>query len=327
MAAGNDQFDVSVIVPALNEAESLPELFSRCAAVFDKLNMKAQYVLIDDGSTDDTREIVKKLCEEYEHFVAIHHNTKHGKSIALMQGFEEAQGDVAITLDADLQDLPEMIPTLLEKLDEGFDLVNGYRINRQDHWSRKLVSKGYNTFVSKVFGSNLHDINCGLKAMRKPVYKSIELYGDLHRLMPVLADSLAFKTTEAAVDHADRKYGESRYTLFRHRGFLDVVSLLVMNKSESRPFHFFCEVAFFFWVVSVLSFISWVLIAVTTQTGISHNWRIVSALLGGISAWSAFVGTILPLFGFFLEFETRRVQDAEWRRQHVQSVQRSGSPS
>lgn len=322
--AGDDKSLVSIVVPALNEAQSLNELYSRIKAVFVEINRPFEFVLVDDGSSDDTREVAAALCRDNDNVIVIHHMRRYGKSIALMQGFDAANGDVGITMDADLQDQPEMIPRLLDKLDEGYDLVNAYRYNRHDKSSRRFVSKLYNGFVSWVFNSDIKDVNCGLKALRRPVYKSLELYGDLHRLIPVIAELKAFKTIEVPVEHKDRKHGQSRYRLLRHRGFLDIVVLFIMNASESRPFHFFSELAFIFWSLAALCLFGWIGVVFATTPDSGHAIRIAGTLLGGIGTWAGFVGTILPLFGFFLEFEARRLQNAEWRLRLVKDTQRSG---
>lgn len=311
---------VSVISPALEEAGTLVELYERVKKSLEDAGKDFEFILIDDGSKDDTFKIASALHRQHPNVTVIRHALNHGKSIALMQGFKVAKGDVVVMLDADLQDRPEMIPRLLDKIDEGYDLVNGNRVSRQDIFSRKLVSKVYNFFISKLFGCNLEDVNCGLKAMRRDVSQSIELYGDLHRLIPVLAEMRGFKTAELPVEHDERKQGKSKYRLLRHRGILDAIALFSINVTETRPFHLFCETAFAFWAFSFICFGSWFGIAVSGFVEGSLGWKIAGTTLGGLGTWAAFVGTILPIFGFFLEVESRRYQSPEWRSQLIKEV-------
>ena len=317
---------VSVIVPALDEAPTLVELYERTAKVLDGLGRPFEFILIDDGSRDETPEVAERLRRAHPNVVVIHHTLNHGKSIALMQGFGAAEGAVAVTLDADLQDRPEMIPRLLEKLENGYDLVSGNRTDRRDGRIRRLTSRVYNWFVAKVFKSRLTDVNCGLKAMRREVYKGLELYGDLHRLIPILAELRAYRTGEVAVEHDVRRAGKSKYPVLRYRGILDIIALIAMSSSQTRPFHFFCELAFGFWILALVTFAGWATLALGVWGGITQPWRVVGTLLGGLGTWSAFVGTVLPLFGFFLEVEARRLQDSVWRRRLVKEVRRSDRP-
>ena len=316
---------VSVISPALDEAGTLVELFERIKKSLEEAGKDFEFIFIDDGSKDNTFDIASALHRDHPNVTVIRHALNHGKSIALMQGFEVAQGDVAVILDADLQDRPEMIPRLLDKIEEGFDLVNGNRVRRRDSFGRKFISKIYNWLISKLFNCHLEDVNCGLKAMRRDVYKNIELYGDLHRLIPVLAEMHGFKTTEIPVEHDERKLGVSKYRLLRHRGILDAIALFSINVTQTRPFHFFCEVAFVFWVLSIISFGCWVGLSLTLSPEDGNGWQIISTSLVGFGMWAVLVGTILPLFGFILEVESRRHQDPKWRRSHVKEVLKSRS--
>ena len=315
---------VSVITPALNEGPTLVELYERTKTALDDTGRDFEFIFVDDGSSDETSAVTTTLNKTRQNVTVIRHATNHGKSIALMQGFDVARGDVAVILDADLQDKPEMIPRLLDKIDEGFDLVNGKRIRRQDKISRKFVSRIYNWFISKAFGCHLEDVNCGLKAMRRDVYKSMELYGDLHRLIPVLAEMRAFKTTELPVEHDERRVGKSKYRLLRHRGILDVIALFAINATETRPFHFFCEIAFAFWVMAFVALGLWIAIVLGIVGPLGRGWEIFGTVLGGVGTWAAFVGTVLPLFGFFQEVESRRLQDPNWRHVLVKETLRSG---
>ena len=312
---------ISVVVPALDEGPTLGELFERVNKTFRQLGRAFEFILVDDGSSDNTSEVAAALSREHPNFSVIRHARNQGKSIALMQGFEAARGETLVTLDGDLQDRPEMIPRLLEKIAEGYDLVNGLRLNRRDGNKRRFASRIYNRFVSRVFDCPLGDINCGLKAMRRSVYKSLELHGDLHRLIPILAILQGFRVTETPVEHDERRVGTSRYRLIRHRGILDVIALMAINTSQTRPFHFFCELAFLFWGLAAVAFGLWIPLAMGIWGGEENYWRIIGTMLGGLGTWAGFVGTVLPLFGLFLEMEARRFQDAVWRRRLISVVQ------
>ena len=314
---------VSVVVPALDEGPTLEELFERVDETFRQLGRAFEFILVDDGSSDNTSVVAAALGRKHANFSVIQHARNQGKAIALMQGFEAARGETLVTLDGDLQDRPEMIPRLLEKIAEGYDLVNGLRLSRRDGNKRRFVSRIYNRFVSRVFDCPLGDVNCGLKAMRRDVYKGLELHGDLHRLIPILATLQGFKITEVPVEHDERKVGTSRYRLIRHRGILDVVALMAINTSQTRPFHFFCELAFLFWGLAGVAFGLWILLAFGVWGGEANYWHTIGTLLGGLGTWAAFVGTVLPLFGLFLEMEARRFQDIVWRRRLVTAAKSS----
>jgi len=311
---------VSVVVPALNEAATLSELFQRTKDALAETGKAFEFIIIDDGSTDDTPAVTHRLVDENSNVTVIRHARNQGKSIALMQAFEIAKGDVLVTLDGDLQDKPEMIPRLLKEIDAGYDLVGGLRIHRRDRFIKRAVSKFYNYLVSCIFKSQLKDVNCGLKAMRSEVYKTMELYGDQHRLIPILATLKGFNCTETPVEHDVRKVGRSRYSLLRHRGILDVIALLAVNAARTRPFHFFCEVAFVFWLLAALSFGSWMFYAAGAVDSGMPGENAGSTIMVGIGAWAAFTGTVLPLFGLFMEVEIRRYQDKAWRSRLVSGI-------
>jgi len=302
---------VSIIVPAYNEAPSLAELYERVKKALSPQNF--EFIVINDGSTDDTLAVLTRLRAEFPNITVISHFRNHGKSMALMQGFDAARGDVAATMDADLQDVPEALPQLLAKLPEGYDLVNGYRRNRNDTFSKRLVSKVFNAMVGWLFKASLHDINCGFKAFSRACYKNLQLRGDLHRLIPLLAIFSGFKVTEVEVPHAERKYGISRFHLLRYRGLLDIVSLSASRTTQIRPFHIFSELA-------ILAFLS--------GTGIFTAWirwfsgRIPDSFLGRCRYYYTgllgilfiLLGTILPLVGFVLDILSIPTQGPEWRK-------------
>jgi len=301
---------VSIIVPAYNEVESLDELFQRVKAVFLQIERPFEFVVIDDGSTDGTLEKLKSLQNENPNIAIIQHFKNFGKSLSLMQGFEAASGKIAITMDADLQYQPEEIPSFLEKLEEGYDLVSGWRMSRKDTTVKRWVSMIYNKLTALIFHVEFKDVNSGFKAYTRDVYKWIDLRGDLHRLIPVLVAHKGFRVVEIPISHKDRKHGSSKYRLLRHRGLLDIIALAVSQTTQIRPFHFFCEVAVVFWILSFLGLGGWLI-------ALEHAPFAVQFLISAISIWFIFVGTIFPIFGFYLEVEACRYQGAKWREQLV----------
>ena len=237
------QIDISVVVPLFNEEESLPELAAWIKKVMDANNFSYEVVMIDDGSKDNSWPVIEKLQAENEFIKGIKFRRNYGKSAALFCGFEVVQGDVVITMDADLQDSPDEIPELYRMVKEdGFDLVSGWKKKRHDPvLSKNIPSKLYNWTVRRMTGIKLHDMNCGLKSYRKNVIKSIEVYGDMHRYIPVLAKWAGFKNIgEKVVIHSERKYGVTKFGLERFiRGPLDLLSVTFISRFVKRPMHFF----------------------------------------------------------------------------------------
>lgn len=235
--------DISVVVPLFNEEESLPELAAWIKSVMDDNKFSYEIMMIDDGSRDNSWEVVRKLQEDNPLIKGIKFRRNYGKSAALYCGFEAAQGDVVITMDADLQDSPDEIPELYRMVKEdGFDLVSGWKKKRHDPvLSKNIPSKLYNWTVRRMSGIKLHDMNCGLKAYRKNVVKSIEVYGEMHRYIPVLAKWAGYKNIgEKVVMHQERKYGVTKFGLERFvRGPLDLLSVMFISRFVKRPMHFF----------------------------------------------------------------------------------------
>jgi hypothetical protein len=307
------RFDlISVIVPALNESASLEELYERTRRALGD-GQRFEFIVVDDGSTDDTVGKLKAMRARRPEICILSHYRNHGKSLALMQGFAAARGDVAVIMDADLQDQPEAIPDFLDKIAEGYDLVNGWRKDRRDARSKVLVSSVFNLLTSRIFNCRIHDINCGFKAIRRPAYKQLQLQGDLHRLIPAIVAGKGGKVTEIPVPHCPRKHGQSRYRLLRHRGLLDIIALVASNATQLRPFHVFCEVAMLFWLAAAVALAGWAGLTVW-GTDASLWMRLVRPLVAVLGVGSAFVGTVLPLFGFQMEVTSGRHQDAGWRR-------------
>ena len=235
--------DISVVVPLFNEEESLPELISWIDKVMTENNLSYEVVMIDDGSKDNSWKVIEKLQSEYNSVKGIKFRRNYGKSAALFCGFDVVQGDVVITMDADLQDSPDEIPELFRMIKEdGFDLVSGWKKKRYDPvLSKNIPSKLYNWTVRRMTGIKLHDMNCGLKSYRKNVVKSIEVYGDMHRYIPVLAKWAGYNNIgEKVVLHSERKYGVTKFGLERFiRGPLDLLSVTFISRFVKRPMHFF----------------------------------------------------------------------------------------
>ncbi len=234
--------DISVIIPLFNEEESLPELFAWIKRVMTANNFSYEVIFINDGSTDRSWKVIEELQTNNPEVKAIKFRRNYGKSPALFCGFERAQGDVVITMDADLQDSPEEIPELFSMIkNEGYDLVSGWKKVRHDaKLSKNIPSKIYNATARRITGLKLHDMNCGLKAYRNEVVKNIEVYGEMHRYIPYLAKNAGFsKIGEKAVSHQARKYGSSKFGLNRFiNGYLDLISLWFLSKFGRKPMHF-----------------------------------------------------------------------------------------
>lgn len=231
---------VSVVVPLLNEEHSLETLYEEIAAALEPLDEPFEVVFVDDGSTDGSMDVLTRLNAETTNVVAVHLRRNFGKAAALQAGFLEASGDVVVTIDADLQDDPAEIPRLLAKLDEGFDLVSGWKAQRNDPFPRRLFSRWFNWATAVVSGVRLHDVNCGLKAYRAEVLQGMRLYGELHRFIPILASYRGFRVAEIPVNHRPREHGSSRYGPERYmRGFFDLLSVTFMGRYRHRPLHLF----------------------------------------------------------------------------------------
>ncbi len=246
----NQNTAVSVIVPAFNEAESLSELLPRLDAVLG--SVPHEIIIIDDGSTDGTADFLRAAAKDNAVLRIFILRRNLGKSMALAVGFENARHPIVVTLDADLQDRPEDIPSLVKKLDEGYDLVSGQRSQRHDGFLRKFVSWVFNRVVSRLTGLKFKDLNCGLKAYRAEVVKTVPVYGQFHRYIPLLAHMAGFKVTEAPVTNEPRLYGESKYKTFRYEGIWDLFSILFTYNYKLRPLHFFAKIALLFLIPSSL---------------------------------------------------------------------------
>ena len=249
--------DISVIIPLFNEEESLPELYAWIERVMKANGFSFEVIFVNDGSTDHSWQVIQRLGSESEHVKGIKFRRNYGKSPALYCGFKQAQGDVVITMDADLQDSPDEIPALYKMIvEDGYDLVSGYKQKRYDPLSKTIPTKLFNATARKISGiKNLHDFNCGLKAYRKAVVKNIEVYGEMHRYIPYLAKNAGFdKIGEKVVHHQARKYGSSKFGLNRFfNGYLDLITLWFLSSFGRKPMHVF---GFLGTIVFFIGFIS-----------------------------------------------------------------------
>ena len=239
--SGSDRPHVSVVVPAYEEAESLPELTARIRETCDASDLSFVVWIIDDGSQDETWAVTRRLHADDPRIRGIRFQRNYGKSAALAVGFEHVQGRYVITMDADLQDDPAEIPALIERLEAGYDLVSGWKKRRHDPLSKTIPSRFFNWVTRLMSGLPLHDFNCGLKAYRREVVKSVNVYGELHRYIPLLAKWSGYeRITEKPVQHHPRKFGETKFGLERFiRGFLDLITVVFLTRFAARPMHFF----------------------------------------------------------------------------------------
>lgn len=231
---------LSVVIPVINEEGNLAELHQLLTASLTRINLPYEIIFVDDGSSDGTWSLIKKLHQDDEHVSGLRHRRNFGKAQALSNGFAAARGEVVVTMDGDLQDDPDELPRFLSTLGQGYDLVSGWKQNRQDPFGKTAPSRLFNWTVRRASGVQLHDFNCGFKAYRREVTRSIRLYGELHRFTPVLANAEGFRVAELPVKHHARKWGQSKYGWSRLiKGFLDLMTVTFLTKYRQRPMHLF----------------------------------------------------------------------------------------
>ena len=241
---------LSVVVPAYNEAESLPELQRELAAALEAMGRPWEVVYVDDGSRDGTDRVIESLAAADPRVRGVSLRRNFGKSAALATGFRAARGDIVATLDADLQDDPAELPRLIAELETGYDLVSGWKKNRQDPITKTLPSRLFNSVTSSVAGIRLHDFNCGFKVYRREVTEALEVYGELHRFMPALAHWRGFRVGELGVHHRARRFGRSKFGASRFvNGFLDLMSAAFISTSALKPLHVFGRIGLLFLVL------------------------------------------------------------------------------
>jgi len=310
--------DISVVIPLYNEEESLPELHNWIKRVMQENGFSYEIIFVDDGSTDASWEIIKKLSLESEMVKAIKFRRNYGKSPALHCAFEKAAGDVIITMDADLQDNPDEIPALYRMIrEEGYDLVSGWKKKRyDDKLTKNLPSKLFNFTARKVSGIKIHDFNCGLKAYDQSLAKSIEVYNDMHRYIPVLAKNAGFaKIGEKVVQHQSRKYGKSKFGANRFvNGYLDLMTLWFLNRFGKKPMHFFG-----LWgsVMFLLGFMAVILVGAMKLYDMYHGnpYRLVTdSPYFYLSLTLMILGTLLFLAGFLGELVSRNAPERNYYR-------------
>ena len=301
--------DLSIVIPLLNEAESLPELESWIRRVVEKEKLSYEIVFVDDGSTDNSWKIIRDLAEKNPNVHALRFRKNYGKSPALNEGFKVVKGDVVITMDADLQDSPDEIPELYSMIkEEGYDLVSGWKKVRYDSKVMKNIpSKFFNWTTRRMSGIKLHDFNCGLKAYRLDVVKSIQVYGEMHRYIPVIAKMNGFSNIgEKVVHHQKRKYGSSKFGLSRFiRGYLDLITINFISKFSNRPMHFFG-------LLGSLTFLAGFIIAIylVCTKYLGHNYvAMTSRPLFYLGILAMIVGVQLFSTGFLAEMITSTQRD------------------
>lgn len=301
--------NLSVIVPLLNESESLPELVGRIDTVARGRNLSYEVIMVDDGSTDDSWKTIRNLSASNPCVHGIRFRRNYGKSAALYCGFARACGEVVVTMDADLQDFPEEIPELYRMItEEGWDVVSGWKQHRQDNAiTKNLPSKLYNATARKITGIKLHDMNCGLKAYRLEVVKNIEVYGEMHRYIPYLAKNAGFgRITEKPTQHAKRKYGKSKFGMDRFvNGFLDLLSLWFLSTFGKKPMHFFGYSGIFMFLVGFVMTV-WIIIAkLVAQNAGQHFRPVTDQPLFYLALLAIVIGTLFFLAGFIGEMISR----------------------
>lgn len=304
--------DLSIVVPSFNEEESLGELTEWIARVMKSTPFSYEVIIVDDGSTDGSWAVVEALHERDNRILGIKFRRNYGKSAALSEGFAAAQGRVVITMDADLQDSPDEIPALMDMiLNQGYDMVSGWKKVRHDPLSKTIPSKIFNGVVRKISGIKLHDFNCGLKAYKADVVKTIEIYGEMHRYVPLLAKEAGFRHIgEKVVHHYERKFGHSKFGIERTiKGFLDLLSVTFMGKFGKRPMHLFGALGTLMFFLGFIA-AAWV--------GVKKLWCVYHGVPAPLVANNPYfylaltfmiLGTQLFLTGFTAELVTRNAPD------------------
>lgn len=301
--------DLTIIVPLFNEAESLPELVRWIDRTLDGRGWEYEIIMVDDGSTDGSWKVVRELAEADGRIHGIRFRRNYGKSAALYHGFKAANGNVVVTMDADLQDSPEEIPEMYRMVTEdGWDVVSGWKQHRQDNkLTKNLPSKLYNATARWITGIHLHDMNCGLKAYRNEVVKNIEVYGEMHRYIPYLAKNAGFeRITEKPVHHQKRKYGKSKFGLERFvNGFLDLLSLWFLSTFGKKPMHFFGFTGILMFLAGFVIAV-WLIVAkLIHQAGGMHFRPVTDQPLFYLALLAVVLGVMLFLAGFICEMISR----------------------
>lgn len=314
--------DISVVIPLYNEEESLPELTAWIARVMEQNGFSYEIVLVDDGSTDRSWSVIQSLKTQNERITGVRFRRNYGKSAALNVGFTVAEGEVVITMDADLQDSPDEIPELYDRIKNGgADLVSGWKQKRYDPLSKTIPTKLFNSVTRTMSGiHNLHDFNCGLKAYRKDVVKSIEVYGEMHRYIPVLAKWAGFRNIqEQVVQHYPRKYGVTKFGPGRFiKGFLDLMSIFFVGKFAKRPMHFFGPIGSLSFMIGFLITIYLIAEKLISIARDSPYRNVTDQPLFYLALVAIVLGTQLFLTGFVAELVARNGSDRN--KYHIDQV-------
>jgi glycosyltransferase involved in cell wall biosynthesis len=249
----NTMLDISAVIPCYNEMSSLKELYERLSRVLQTITRNYELIFVDDGSRDNSLDILQNLHQQDERVKIIHFRKNFGKAMALSQGFQHCRGKTIITIDADLQDFPEEVPKLLEWMNKGFDLVSGWKRKREDPLGKRIASRIFNYFTAFFTGVKIHDFNSGLKSYRSEVTEELDLYGELYRFIPAIAMWKGFRVGEVVVRHGPRKYGKSKFGRERFiRGFFDLLTIIMLTKYNQKPLHFFGTLGFLFAMAGLL---------------------------------------------------------------------------
>lgn len=292
--------DISVVIPVFNEVEALPELHRELAAALDQLRRPAEIVFVDDGSTDGSGAALDALAHSDPRVQVLHLRRNYGQTAALMAAFQHSTGDVIVPMDGDGQNDPADIPRLLDKLDEGFDVVSGWRVRRDDKFSRRLPSILANRLISSLLRVPLHDYGCTLKAYRREVIEDVRLYGEMHRFIPIYAAREGARVTELPVGHHARRFGASKYGFGRiTRVFLDLVTLYFIDRAFDRPMQFFGKIGLAFWGLGLLTFI-W---ALALKYG--YEVSLIQTPLPLLAATIGLSGVLFILLGIVAEVQAR----------------------
>ena len=285
---------ISIIVPVLNEEGSLDKFYNETTKSLNEYS-NWEIIFIDDGSDDESYNIMRKLADEDNRVSIIQFFKNFGKADALSEGFKQANGDVVITIDADLQDDPAEIPRLVEKIQEGWDVVSGWKKDRKDPISKRLPSKLFNMVTRFLTGIKIHDFNCGLKAYRRKVVKSIDIYGGLHRYIPAIAGQKGFSITEIAVNHRPREFGETKYGGNRlFHGFFDLFTMLFTGKYFDRPLHFFGSIGLVFIFISTISEVYPIYDKIANGIPFQKHFALIvfGAMIFGLGLWFFSIGLL-----------------------------------
>lgn len=304
--------DISVVIPLYNEDESLPELTAWIVKVMREHSFAHEILFVDDGSTDNSWAVIEELKREFPSVKAIKFRRNYGKSAALNVAFAAAQGDVVITMDADLQDSPDEIPELFRRIkEEKFDLISGWKKKRYDPITKTIPTKLFNAATRRMSGIQLNDFNCGLKAYRNDVVKTIEVYGEMHRYIPVIAKWAGFKKIgEQVVEHRARKYGVTKFGLSRFvNGFLDLLSIFFVGKFGKRPMHFFGSLGVLSFLIGTFMAL-WLIGVKLYHISMNTDYRdVTDQTLFYLSLVAIIVGSQLFLTGFVAELVTRNATE------------------